>query len=135
MRGGAGKVVWNSLDQSYRRTLSKGEVALFAACAVAFFAVMVVNKMVLPRPIPDYAAIIAYIVLCMPMWLIAPKLMLRHQSLRVRTALLRAGYCASCGYTLPRHEPGRAGSSDDGLVRCPECGAWWRPTGEPAAPE
>lgn len=108
---------------------------MFATLGGVVIVLMALNNMVLPRPLPGYAMLLAFMVFGMPLGFLSVRFMARHQSQRIRTALLQAGYCASCGYTLPRYEPGRAGSSDDGLVRCPECGAWWRPTGGPAAPK
>ncbi|MFT3685256.1 MAG: hypothetical protein QM783_10085 [Phycisphaerales bacterium] len=130
----ADRVILRSFDTSRTRTLGTGEIVGIAVSVCFVLAALVINDLGLLRPLPRFVPLLIAAGLSAPFIIIAARSMLQRQSNRVRDALLQAGFCASCGYTRSGHEPGRSGSGDDGLVLCPECGAWWRPTSQRSIP-
>ncbi len=50
-----------------------------------------------------------------------PFLLPRGYGSRLRSGMLRAGRCASCGYALKG-----IGAMEDGCTVCPECGGAWK---------
>ena len=133
LRSHADRVLWGSLDQSRNRTLGAGEIVWYTVLLMVIVGGYALNYGALRNPIPGYLFWPAVVAAAVPFGLLATRSMKRHQSSRIRAALLNAGFCASCGY--PLRGCGASGeATGDGdhrrpapaIVVCPECGAAWR---------